>query len=108
MRSRNNWHRGPGGSIHVGRSRIRLAKMLGECFPDWDVRPEDIEPSTGANRTSSRSTTYRWELYTRRRNSKAPVVRGCYDTIAACLKAGSVTESGGELHATRTGGPNER
>ncbi len=89
-------HHGRNGAQHVGRLRIRAAKILNDNFPDWDVRPEDIRPATGRWRTDFRMDVYRWELFSRlkRRNShdgsELPVVCGCYDTLTNFVKEASV------------------
>lgn len=71
---------------HVGRLRIRAAAILRANFPEWDVRPEDISPATGAWRTDRRLDVYRWELFTRMAKrgtggQEIPVVAGCWDTL---------------------------
>jgi hypothetical protein len=77
---------------HVGRLRVRAAEILAVNFPDWDVRPEDIRPATGAWRTDWRLDVYRWELYSRlkRRDShdgsELPVVAGCWDTLTEFVR----------------------
>ena len=48
---------------HIGRLRIRAAKILNANFPEWDVQPEDIKPATGRWRTDWRMDVYRWELF---------------------------------------------
>lgn len=92
QRENRRCHRGHGGSKHVGRLRIRAAKILSENFPEWDVYPEDVIPATGSWRTDIRNDVYRWELFTRlkRRNSsdgsELPVVCGCWLSLTAFVK----------------------
>lgn len=85
-------HKGRGGSRHVGRTRRRAADILNKNFPDWDVRPEDIQPATGRWRTDWRLDVYRWELFSRlkQRNSydgsELPVVCGSYERLKDFVK----------------------
>ena len=65
---------------HIGRLRIRAAKILARQFPEWDVRPEDIVPATGSYRSDWRQDVYRWELFTRTRTGM-PVVCGSWETL---------------------------
>lgn len=107
-------HRGRYRSRHVGRLRIRAAKILNDNFPTWDVRPEDIQPATGRWRTDWRLDVYRWQLFSRlkQRNSfdhsELPVVAGCWDRLTDFVKEASKTGchlyEGREIYA----GPAER
>lgn len=83
---------------HVGRTRIKLAALLNKCFPEWDVRPEHLEPASGSYRTNRLLDVYCWELFTYTKTG-LPVVLGCFDTMTECLKAGSVVLSHDELMA---------
>jgi len=83
---------------HVGRLRIRAAKILSASFPEWDVRPEDIKPATGAWRTDRRLDVYRWELFTRTRTG-LPVVCGCWGTLTDFVRE-AATDG---CHVTRDG-----
>jgi len=65
---------------HVGRIRIKAAKILAKQFPEWDVLPEDISPASGRNRTDWRLDIYRWELFTRTKTG-LPIVLGSYDKL---------------------------
>jgi hypothetical protein len=73
---------------HIGRLRIRAAKILSENFPEWDVQPEDIRPATGSWRTCPYHDVYRWELYTRTKTGM-PVVCGCWSTLTLFVKLAS-------------------
>lgn len=90
-------HHGRNGSRHIGKLRIKTAKILNDNFPDWDVRPEDIQPATGRWRTDWRMDVYRWELFSRLRQrnshdgSELPVVCGCWDTLTVFVKEASKT-----------------
>lgn len=100
MRKFRKPHHGHGGTHHVGRSRIALAKLLNRVFPEWDVQPEDIKPATGRSRTDWRMDIYRWELFTRTKTG-LPVVLACWETIGdflkGCRPSGTCHVAHGEL-----------
>lgn len=84
-----NPHKGRGGSRHVGRTRIRAAKILSDAL-GWEVFPEEIKPATGSWRTDWRLDVYRWELFTyQNRNPKLPFIAGCWDTLTKFVKVAS-------------------
>lgn len=90
------------GKHHVGRLRIRAAKILNDNFPDWDVRPEDISPATGRCRSDWRQDIYRWELFTKTRTG-LPVVCGSWDTLTRFVrlaaKHGCTLNANDEIYA---------
>jgi hypothetical protein len=70
---------------HVGRLRVEAARLLNAAFPEWDVKPEDVQPATGAWRTCPYFDVYRWELFTRTKTGQ-PVVCGCWDTLTEFVR----------------------
>lgn len=82
-----NPHRGRGGSKHVGRLRIRAAKLLSENL-GFRVHPEDIVPTTGAYRTNTWFDGYSWEVFSQDANGR-PVVFGCWETLTKWLPEAS-------------------
>lgn len=83
-------HRGRGGSHHIGRVRIALAKFLTEQL-GVPVDPEDCIPATGAWRTDTRLDVHAWELMVN--NGSACVQAGCWDSMTKFLKESK--EAGG-------------
>ena len=87
-------HHGRNGSRHVGKLRIRAAKILNANFPEWDVRPEDIKPATGRWRTDWRAA------------EPGPAERPRRGTLASqrCVAPGGALSpiSAAELMALRT------
>ncbi len=73
---------------HIGRLRIRAAKILAANFPELDVRPEDISPATGRPRSDWRQDVYRWELFTRTKTGAVRVCH-CWDTLTRFVKEAS-------------------
>jgi hypothetical protein len=73
-------HHGRNGSRHIGRLRIAAAKILTEGL-GFPVRPEEISPATGRNRTDWREDCYRWEVFTCNRNG-VPKVYHCWDPLS--------------------------
>ncbi len=72
---------GRGGSRHVGRLRIRAAKILSAGL-GWEVFPDEIQPVTGSLRTCIYHDVYRWELFTlMQRNPNMPFVAGCWSSL---------------------------
>ena len=90
-------HHGRGGSQHIGRVRIRLAKIISRDL-GIDCKPEDLKPATGSYRTDWRQDVYRWEVFSKTK-SGLPFVAGCWDSMSDCVKAGSVVYNNcGEIH----------
>ena len=87
---------------HVGRVRIAAAKILAANFPDLDVRPEDISPASGRNRTDWRLDIYRWELFTRTKDG-LPAIFGSWerltDFVRRARKNGCDINSDSEIHS---------
>ena len=81
----------------IGRTRIKLAKILSDCL-GIDCQPEELQPATGANRTDRRLDIYCWEVFSKYKNG-LPFVAGSYDTMTDCVKAGKVKLSDGEIFA---------
>lgn len=101
-------HHGRGGSHHVGRVRIAAAKVLNAAFPEWEVRPEDIDPGRGAWRTDWRQDVYRWELFTQYKSDgtrhRMPIVCGSWQRLTEFVRnarrGGKVTlNSDNEIYA---------
>jgi len=79
-------HHGRNGSRHVGRLRIRAAKILSDHL-GWEVFPDEIQPATGCWRTDIRFDVYRWELFTNKdRNKNMPFVAGCWESLTRFVK----------------------
>jgi hypothetical protein len=83
-------HHGRGGSAHVGRVRIKLAKIVSDCL-GVDCQPEDLRPTLGWCRSSNSimNDTYRWEVFCKKNG--VTFVAGSYDTMTNCVKAGAVS-----------------
>ena len=86
---------------HIGRVRMRAAKILSVAFPNWDIRPEDISPALGRYRTDWREDCYRWELFTKTKTG-LPVVCGCWlrltDFVREAGKAGCHVTKDDEIY----------
>ena len=88
-------HHGRGGSRHVGRIRIKLAKILSDSL-DLDCQPEDLVPATGRGRTDRSLDLYAWEVFTKKKNGVG-FVAGSFFTMTECVKAGKVSLSYEEI-----------
>ena len=103
MRTSNFWrqrlpHHGRGGSEHIGRTRIRLAKIISECL-GIVCEPEDLKPTGGRQRNNTTlHDVYAWEVFARHENG-LPFVAGSFDTMTDCVKAGRVSLNRGEISA---------
>ena len=93
----------------LGRTRVRLAKLLQASFPykgslalTW--KPEKLYPATGAHRTNQMLDCWRWEgfgVHVRPDGSEQVVMEvGSYDTMTALVKAKALRVSPtGEISA---------
>jgi len=92
-------HHGRGGSHHIGRVRIALAKFLTEHL-GLRVDPEDCIPTTGAWRTDVRLDVHPWELMVN--NSTGCLNAGCWISMTTFLreskKAGGCHISGDDIY----------
>ena len=88
-------HHGRGGSRHIGRTRIRLAKILSECL-GLNCEPEDLSPTQGRYRCDKTLDIYTWEVFTKTK-SGIGFVAGSFSTMGDCVKAGAVTVDQGEI-----------
>lgn len=88
-------HHGRGGSRHVGRVRIKLAKILSDCL-ELNCEPEELKPSTGVYRSGG-IDCYAWEVFTKTKTGVI-FVAGCFATMTECVKAGKVKLSNGEIY----------
>lgn len=90
-------HHGRGGSEHVGRIRIRLAKIIGESL-GIKCEPEELQPAGGRQRNNTTQFDgYAWEMFAN--NDGRKVVAGSFDTMTECVKAGRVKLERGEISA---------
>jgi hypothetical protein len=90
-------HHGRGGSEHVGRTRIRLAKIISESL-GIQCEPEELKPAGGRQRNNTtRYDGYAWEVFAN--NDGRTFVAGSFDTMTECVKAGKVKLSKGEIVA---------
>ncbi len=88
---------GRGGSEHVGRIRIRLAKIIGESL-GVKCEPEELQPAGGRQRNNTTQYDgYAWEVFAD--NDGRTFVAGSFDTMTDCVKAGKVKLEGGEISA---------
>ncbi len=81
-------HHGQHDVTHVGRIRIRLAKIISESL-NLDCIPEDLKPATGRCRTDHTLDLYRWEVFCKTKTGMS-WVRGSFYTMTECVKAGAV------------------
>jgi len=86
-------HHGRGGSHHIGRLRIKAAKILTENL-GFEIRPEEICPLTGSWRTDTRHDIYRWELFSHKNG--VPFVAGCWSSLTDFVK--QVSEKDGKCY----------
>ena len=92
-------HHGRGGYRHIGRVRIKLAKILNECL-DVICEPEDLSPSGGRQRNNTTTYDgYAWEVTCRRKAVDVQFWAGSFDTMTDCVKAGKVSLIDGEISA---------
>ena len=89
-------HHGRGGYEHVGRVRIRLAKIISDSL-GIVCEPEELQPARGANRTNKMLDIYAWEVFAHNNGKK--FIAGSFNTMTECVKAGKVTYSHGEISA---------
>jgi len=90
-------HHGRGGSQHVGRTRIRLAKIISECLGIVCL-PEELRPAGGRQRNNTTEYDgYAWEMFAS--NEGRTIVAGSFDTMTNCVKAGKVTMMDREISA---------
>jgi len=90
-------HHGRGGSKHVGRTRIKLAKIIGESL-GIKCEPEELEPAGGRGRNNTTMyDQYAWEVFAS--NDGRTFVAGSFFTMTECVKAGKVKLEGGEISA---------
>ena len=93
-------HHGRGGSHHIGRVRIELAKLLTKEL-GFQVEPTDLYPATGSWRTDVRLDVHAWEWM----DGVHPSA-GCWDSMTKFLKEakklGCHIEDG-ELYTGRSG-----
>ena len=90
-------HHGRGGSKHVGRTRIKLAKIIGESL-GIKCEPEELQPAGGRQRNNTTIYDgYAWEVFAY--NDGRKFVAGSFDTMTECVKAGRVKLEGGEILA---------
>ena len=90
-------HHGRGGSEHVGRTRIRLAKIISESL-GIKCDPEELRPAGGRQRNNTTIYDgYAWEVFAN--NDGRLFVAGSFDTMTECVKAGRVKLEGGEISA---------
>lgn len=79
-------HHGRNGSKHVGRLRIKAAKILSAGL-GWEVDPSDIRPATGRWRTDWRLDVYRWELFSYiDGNTNRPFAAGCWESLTEFVR----------------------
>jgi hypothetical protein len=90
-------HHGRGGSEHVGRIRIKLAKIIGESL-GIKCEPEELRPAGGRQRNNTTMFDgYAWEVFAY--NDGRKFVAGSFFTMTECVKAGKVTLKDGEISA---------
>lgn len=91
-------HHGRGGSKHVGRIRIRLAKIISESL-GIICKPEDLMPAGGRQRNNTTIYDgYAWEVFARHENG-VTFWAGSFCTMTDCVKAGKVSLKAGEISA---------
>ena len=92
-------HHGRGGSRHVGRLRIKLAKIITECL-DVICEPEDLQPAGGRQRNNTTIYGgYAWEVFCATKTGLS-FVAGSFSTMTECVKAGRVSlDRHGEINA---------
>ncbi|MFZ9091905.1 MAG: hypothetical protein ACO3FE_17655 [Planctomycetaceae bacterium] len=90
-------HHGRGGSKHVGRTRIKLAKIIGESL-GIKCEPEELQPAGGRGRNNTTMyDQYAWEVFAY--NDGRKFVAGSFFTMTECVKAGKVKLKDGEISA---------
>lgn len=93
-------HHGRGGSEHVGRTRTRLAKIIGESL-GIKCESEELKPAGGRQRNNTTQYDgYAWEVFAD--NDGRTFVAGSFDTMTECVKAGKVKLNQGEISADYT------
>lgn len=80
----------------IGRTRIKLARMISEQF-EVNCKPEDLHPAGGRarNRTSS-FDMYAWEAFASTKTGH-PWVAGSFSTMGECVKVGKLKIIRGEI-----------
>lgn len=73
----------------VGRTRIRLAKLLEE--QGYAVAPEDLLPQQGAWRTGICLDVCRWEAVVKDKTGRTWIIH-CWDRMTDCVRYGITTE----------------
>jgi len=81
----------------VGRTRIKLAKIISESL-GIKCEPEELKPAGGRQRNNTTIFDgYAWEVFAS--NDGRTFVAGSFFTMTECVKAGRVKLEGGEISA---------